>query len=275
MTLLVAAFVFIFGTAIGSFLSVVIHRLKTNKKGIIFSRSICPACKKQLKWRHLVPIFSWLFLRGRCGYCGTKISSHYLTLELVTGLVFLATFLNFNFLEIIPLTNTNSLLDYSINWQAFELFLFYIVEFGLLIGIFFYDYLHQEIPDSLSIPAIVIAVTKGLTFSDPSLLNMLIGGTLIFLFFFLQLLVSKGKWIGGGDLRMGILMGVLLGWEKALLALVIAYILGSIVGLFLILKGKATRKSVIAFGPFLVIGTTITVFFGDILLLSYLSMFSI
>ena len=139
MTLLVVALVFIFGTAIGSFLSVVIHRLKTNRKGIIFSRSICPACKKQLKWRHLVPIFSWLFLRGKCGYCGAKISSHYLTLEIVTGLMFLATFLNFNFLEVTQLVNTSNLLDYSINWQTFELFLFYVIEFGLLIGIFFYD----------------------------------------------------------------------------------------------------------------------------------------
>ncbi|MFA6917995.1 MAG: prepilin peptidase [Candidatus Gracilibacteria bacterium] len=275
MTLLVAALIFIFGTIIGSFLSVVIHRLRTDKKGILFSRSICPACKKQLKWRHLVPVFSWLFLRGKCGYCGSKISSHYLTLELATGLTFLATFLAFNFLNAIPLASDPTLFDYSMNWQTFELFIFYIIEFSFLIGIFFYDYLHQEIPDSLSIPAIVIAIAGGIIFHNPSMLGMLIGGAGIFTFFLLQLLISKGKWIGGGDLRMGLLIGVLFGWEKALIALVISYVLGSIVGLYLIARGKATRKSAIAFGPFLVIGTMITVFFGDLLLISYLSMLAI
>jgi prepilin signal peptidase PulO-like enzyme (type II secretory pathway) len=104
---------------------------------------------------------------------------------------------------------------------------------------------------------------------------MLIGGLGIFCFFLLQLLVSKGKWIGGGDLRMGLLIGVLLGWEKALLALVIAYVLGSIIGIYLIIKGKATRRSAIAFGPFLVIGTTIVIFFGDFILNYYLSFVSI
>ncbi|MFA7685456.1 MAG: prepilin peptidase [Candidatus Gracilibacteria bacterium] len=272
MPIIVAAIIFIFGTAIGSFLSVVVYRLKTKKKGIMFSRSICPTCKKKLKWNHLFPIFSWLFLKGKCGYCGAKISSHYLTLELVTGLTFLATFLSFNFLTATPFASAPDLFLYSMDWQIFGLFIFYIIEFSLLIGVFFYDYMYQEIPDSLSIPAIIIALAKGLILSDPTFLSMIIGGTGIFTFFFLQILVSKGKWMGGGDLRMGVLMGLLLGWEKALIALVIAYILGSIVGLILILSGKANRKSAIAFGPFLIIGTTIMIFFGDLILISYLSL---
>lgn len=144
-----------------------------------------------------------------------------------------------------------------------------------MIGIFFYDYLYQEIPDSLSIPAIIIAFAKGITLSDPTILSMIIGGAGIFTFFFLQILISKGKWIGGGDLRMGVLMGILLGWEKGLIALVIAYILGSIISLILIFSGKANRKSAIAFGPFLIIGTTIMVFFGDLILISYLSLLGI
>lgn len=275
MTLLVAAIIFIFGTAIGSFLSVVIYRLKTDKKGILFSRSMCPACKKHLKWRHLVPVASWLFLRGKCAYCGAKISSHYLTLELATGLMFLAVFLNFNFLTVVPLAGTPDLFNYSIDWKIFELFIFYIIEFSFLIGIFFYDYLYREIPDTLSISAILIAIAGGLIFGNPPFISMVIGGAGIFTFFLLQLLISKGKWIGGGDLRMGVLLGVLFGWEKSLIALVISYILGSVVGLILILGGKATRKSAIAFGPFLVIGTTIVIFFGDLILISYLSMLAL
>ena len=272
MSLFISAIIFILGTAIGSFLSVVVHRLKTKKKGIMFSRSICPKCKKKLKWTHLFPIFSWLFLKGKCGFCEAKISSHYLTLELVTGLTFLATFMNFNFLTATPFASAPELFMYSMNWQMFGLFMFYITEFSLLIGIFFYDYMYQEIPDSLSIPAIIIALTKGLILSDPTFLGMIIGSAGIFTFFFLQILVSKGKWMGGGDLRMGVLMGILLGWEKALIALVIAYVLGSIIGLGLIIAKKANRKSAIAFGTFLIIGTTIMIFFGDLILISYLSM---
>lgn len=264
-TLFASAVIFIFGTAIGSFLSVVIHRLKTKQKGILWSHSMCPACKKKLKWRHLVPLFSWLFLRGRCAYCGAKISSHYFTLELTTGLVFVTAFLTNNFL-------TGDMLQPIIDWHVFSLFIFYIIEFSLLIGIFFYDLLHQEIPDSLSITAIILAIAKGFIFNDPRPLNMLIGAAGLFTFFLLQLLISRGKWIGGGDLRMGILLGVLLGWEKALLALVIAYILGSLVGIYLIIRKQATRKSAIAFGPFLVIGILIVIFFGDLILNSYLSL---
>src|SRR3989338_3144378 len=119
MTLFVAAIVFILGTAIGSFISVVIYRIHSKQGGIILSRSICPACKKQIKWLHLVPVLSWIFLRGKCAYCGKKISVHYVILEILTGLAFLATFLQWNFLQGASSTVDPTFFSYVINWEIF------------------------------------------------------------------------------------------------------------------------------------------------------------
>ncbi len=271
MTILISTIIFIFGTAIGSFLSVVLYRLHTKKKGIIFSRSICPACKKTLKWNHLIPVLSFLFLRGKCGYCGKKISSHYVLLELVTGLIFLFTFLHFNFLEGIKSTIDPFSFNYIIDWTTFQTFLFYVIEFTFLICIFFYDLMYKEIPDRLSIPAIAIAIAGVIVFSLVSIPSMLIGGIGIFTFFALQLILSKGKWIGGGDLRLGALIGFLLGWQIGIIALMIAYLLGSIVSIVLLMSKKATRKSAIPFGPFLVTGALLGVFYGNEILNWYLN----
>ncbi len=270
MTLFVSILVFIFGTAIGSFLSVIIHRIRHKQKGILLSHSVCPSCKKKLKWRHLIPVFSWLFLRGKCGYCGKKISTHYFSLEVITGLLFLLTFLVWGFIIEIPSTVDPTLLNYAINWHQFEIFIFYIILFTFLIGIFFYDLLYQEIPDRFSIPAIGITIAGVLLLGLTPPLSMLIGGAGIFLFFLAQLVLSKGKWIGGGDLRLGALMGLLLGWQLGLIALVISYFLGSITSIVLLIQKKANRKSAIPFGPFLVTGTVIAIFYGNQILSWYL-----
>ena len=263
MTVILAVLSFILGSAIGSFLSVIIYRSRHKLKGLWLDRSMCPSCKKQLKWHYLIPIFSWLLLRGRCGYCGKKISIHYLLIELVSGLTFLTIFLNWNFLEAIPSITNPNIVDYSINWMTFESFIFYLILFSLLILIFFYDLLYKQIPDKFSITAIVIAFFGGLFFKEPTLVNMLIGGVILGLFFALQFIISKGRWIGGGDIRMGVLMGVLLGWDKGLLALVLAYLVGALFSIYLLATKKAERKSEIAFGPFLTLGITIGILFGN------------
>ncbi len=271
MTFLTSIIVFILGTAIGSFLSVVVHRTKKGKKGILLSRSICPSCKKKIKWKHLIPVFSWVFLQGKCSYCKKTISFHYLLLEILTGLIFVATFLNWNFIEVIPALTNPGILNYSMDWQIFQIFLFYIVTFSFLIAIFFYDLKYKEIPDRFSLPAIAIAIAGGIVFNIISPLTMLIGGLAVFVFFFLQFLISKGTWIGGGDLRMGALIGVLLGWEKGLLAVIISYFIGAILSIYLLATKRVGRKSTIPFGPFLVIGTIISLFYGQCILDWYLT----
>lgn len=271
MNSLAAIIIFILGTTLGSFLSVVIYRTKTGKKGIFLSRSFCPGCKNKIKWRHLIPILSWLFLRGKCAYCGKKISAHYIMLELFTGLLFLITFLKWNFIESIPALVDPEFLNYTVNWEIFQIFVFYIIEFTFLIAIFFYDLMHKEILDRFSLPAIAIAIAGGLILEIITPLAMLLGGATLFVFFLLQFLISKGTWIGGGDLRLGALMGILLGLNKGLLALIIAYFLGAIVSIYLLARKKVKGKSQIAFGPFLVIGTLIAIFLGERILTWYLN----
>lgn len=263
MTVFIALLIFLFGTALGSFLSVLIYRIHAKKSGIIFSKSICPECKKKLKWRHLVPIFSWIFLRGKCAYCGKRISIHYFILELATGLLFMAAFLKWNFLISSASLVDPEVFSYSIDWNIFEIFIFYVIEFTFLVGIFFYDLKYKIIPDRLSVPAIGVGIAGALIFGFPTVFSMFIGATAFFVFFLLQFLISKGTWIGGGDLRMGILIGVLLGWKLGIASLIIAYVVGAIISVGLLIKGKANRKTALPFGPFLIIGILTCIFYGQ------------
>lgn len=270
MTVIASIISFILGTAIGSFLSVVLYRTRHNEKGIFLSRSLCPACRKKIKWIHLIPIFSWLFLRGKCAYCGKPISSHYLVLEIATGLLFLFTFLKWNFIQTVPSITNPEFLNYLIDWGIFQTYIFYLIEFSLLIAIFFYDLMYKLIPDRFSIPAIAIGAAYGLIVGTPTPLNMLIGGASIALFFILQFLLSRGTWIGGGDIRVGAIVGILLGWEKGLVALILAYLIGAAFSLILLAQKKIQRKSAIPFGPFLITGILISIFFGNQILEWYL-----
>lgn len=274
MNNIVSIIIFVLGSCIGSFLSVIIYRLHSKTKGSIMGRSICTSCKKKIKWPHLTPILSWLFLKGKCAYCGKKIGIHYLALELISGLLFLSLYLKFNFLQTIPSTLDAQLLSYAIDWNMLSKLTFHLIEMSLLMAIFFYDLLYQEIPDHFSIPAIIIAIAGGLIFGSPSLIAMAIGGAGILSFFLLQFLISKGAWIGGGDLRLGLLVGVYLGWEQGLLAIILSYFIGAIFSIYLMLKGKVERKSAIAFGPFMVLGIIISIFYGDPILNWYLGTLS-
>lgn len=263
--------VFILGSAIGSFLSVAIYRLRHHEKKILFGRSMCPSCKKQLKWKHLVPIFSWLFLRGKCGYCGQRISVHYMLLELLTGISFLALFLNWNFVDFSQSIVNPDYLSYAFSVPNLEYFIFYALMMSFLIAIFFYDLMYQEIPDQFSLPAIALAIAGGLIFGSPDWISMALGGVFLGGFFLLQFVVSKGRWIGGGDIRLGVLMGVLLGWDLGLMALVIGYLIGSIVSLVMLITRRATRKTAIALGPFLITGVVATMFYGNTIMDWYLN----
>lgn len=270
MNVIAAIIAFILGTAIGSFLSVVIYRIHKKKKGIFLSHSVCPECNKKIKWRHLIPLFSWLFLRGKCGYCGKPISSHYFVMELATGLLFLGAFLEWNFVNTIPSTIDPNLLHYTIDWDVFQILIFYLIEFTLLVAIFFYDLMYKVIPDRFSIPTIIIGIAGGLLFGIPTPLNMLIGATAFALFFILQFVISKGAWIGGGDVRLGLIIGVLLGFEKGLVALILAYLIGAVLSLILLIQKKVNRKTAIPFGPFLITGVIVAIFWGEYILDWYL-----
>jgi len=235
-------FVFILGAIIGSFLNCVIYRLEI-RKSFIKGRSFCPHCKHALSFLDLIPVFSFFFLGGKCRYCKKPISIQYPLVELTTAIIF---FLIFNF--------------------QFSILNVFIA--CLLIIIFVYDLKHFIIPDE----AILLGVMACLfnIFFDKLLITSYFWGAIIASGFFLLIyLVSKGKWMGFGDVKLAFLMGLFLGFPAVLIALFLSFFIGSIVGLIQIGLGKKTMKSEIPFGPFLVTGTFIAMFFGYIIINRY------
>lgn len=240
---------FVLGLLVGSFLSVLIYRFHTGESGWVGGRSMCPHCHKKLSAKELIPVISYFYQGGKCRKCKKKISWHYPLLEISTGLIFVAV--GMAGLTPLPL---------------------YLVFASILTFIFFYDLLYLEIPDEVMIPSIVIAFLGTFLQTSVSVWDGLLGAGVLVLFFLVQIILSRGRWLGGGDLRIGAFMGLILGFKLSLLALFIGYLIGAIVSMLLIATGKATRKTMIAFGPFLVLGTFVGLFFGKELIEWYLNL---
>lgn len=244
-------FTVIFGVIFGSFLNAYIWRLKSNRS-ILRGRSICTHCKHDLGWLDLIPIISFLFLRGRCRYCGKKISWQYPLVELFTALIF------------ILILNAHFNLGHSFWFIARDWFFA-----GILIVIFVYDHRWGYILDRVSLPSIVIAFTVNILLGYDW--SNLLGAALIGCgFFLIQYLLSHGKWIGGGDIRMGALMGFMLGWPNVIVALFLSYLIGAGSAMILLFTKKKKMGSTIAMGTFLAIGSLITLLWGNQILEWYL-----
>ena len=263
----VLLYIFVFGLIIGSFLNSVIYRLH-KKKDLIFARSICPHCKHTLSFFDLIPVFSFLFLKGKCRYCKKPISWQYPAVELSCGFLFvlITYFLLFS--------------SASIESNTFEVWfswICYLLIFSVLVVIFVYDLKYLIIPDSILLLGIFFSIILigFLSFQGSYLiiLDRILGVILISGFFLLQFLFSKGKWIGFGDVKLGILLGLILGWEKSLLMLFLSYLIGGIISLGLIGFKKKNLKSEIPFGPFLILSTIISYFLGDKIISWYLNQF--
>jgi len=257
---MIYVFIAIFGFIIGSFLNVVIYRLYSGDN-IVKSRSKCVHCQHQLKAIDLVPFFSWLLLGRKCRYCSKNISWQYPIVELVTAILFV--------LGYIVLVGSISLMSTIILLQ----YVLYLIAASFLIVIFVFDHQHQLILDKVTIPLMVIAIIFIFILQLDwlqYLLTALAGGA----WFGWQYVISKGKWIGGGDIRMGIIMGLLLGWPNLIVALFIAYILGAMISVYLLVSKKSERGSQIAFGTFLSVATVITWLWGGELLSWYLGLFN-
>ena len=245
--------IFLFGLIVGSFLNCVIYRLEKGES-FLRGRSYCPNCKHILDWQDLIPLFSFLILKGKCRYCSQKISLQYPLVEIATGLLFLLIF----------------------NFQ-FSIFNYLIACF--LIVIFVYDLKHYIIPDKVIYPAIIFALIFNFQFlisNQFSIFNYSILSAIGMAIFFLTIvLISRGKWMGWGDVKMVFFMGLFLGSPKILVALFLAFFIGASVGLILIFLGKKTLKSEVPFGPFLVTGTFLAMFFGERIIDWYLNLFSL
>jgi len=242
-------FLFFLGLFVGSFLNCVIYRLE-KKKSFLSGKSSCPKCKKQLKWFDLIPVLSFILLKGKCRYCKKKISLQYPLVELGTGFVFLFAGIY---------TNTYIYIFYLLIASCF------------LICIFVYDLKHFLIPDKLIYPLIVLSFLFMLL-NYESFLNFFLSGILSALFFFSLWFFSKGKWMGFGDVKLALFMGFFLGSPKIVVALFSSFLFGALVGLFLIVLKKKKLKSEVPFGPFLVFGTFLGLFLGKEIITWYFSL---
>jgi len=260
------AIIFLTGLAVGSFLNCLIYRL-AEKTSPLRGRSFCPHCKHTLSWRDLIPVLSFLFLRGKCRYCQKKISWQYPLIELSTALLFVLTY---NFL---PVPRTSP-------WVYF----YYWAVISFLIIVFVFDLKHYIIPDKVIYPAILIVLVFRILnlFGNwkleignlGTLINPLVAAIGGAMFFLTIVLVSRGKWMGFGDVKLAFFMGFFLGFPNILVALFLAFLIGAIIGVGLILAKKKILKSEVPFGPFLVTGTFIALFWGPEIIRWYLDLFT-
>ncbi|MFZ1019504.1 MAG: prepilin peptidase [Minisyncoccia bacterium] len=244
MVFILSTIFFIFGLIIGSFLNVVIFRLNTQKSfwKALGGRSGCMVCRHTLSWYELVPVFSFLGLKGRCLKCKTKISIQYPLVELATGIIFAGLFLKlqvFNFI-----------------------YFYYAFIFALLLIIAVYDLKHKIIPDGLVFIFGLTAFAGLFLFHSFSIMGFLSGFLIAFPFAFFWL-ISSGRWMGLGDAKLALGIGWLLPLSFAFSVLVLAFWVGAFVGLCLVVFSKKYgMKSEIPFAPYLVLGTFLVFILG-------------
>jgi leader peptidase (prepilin peptidase) / N-methyltransferase len=243
--------IFLIGICVGSFINVLVLRTRKNQK-FLGGRSKCRKCEQVIKWYDLIPLLSFFMLRKRCRGCKEKISWQYPLVELVTGLLFI--------------------LVYLVQHDALAVVIPILIFTTFLIIIFIYDLKYQQILDRFSVPAMVIAFVLNLLLGV-SIWSMLIGAALIGGFFLAQWLLSKGTWIGDGDIRLGVLMGLILGWQNGLVALFLAYVIGALVGVIMLATKKAGMKTEIPFGTFLAAATLVSMLWASQILDWYFGLF--
>ncbi len=251
MTLAITIIFFLFGLIIGSFLNVVIYRFNTGRT--FGGRSMCMTCSRTLSWYELIPLFSFLIQKGKCRGCRAKISMQYPLVEMVTGLIFVAIFLKFQYLFWADTVSFSANLAY------------YATLFSLLLVISVYDIKHKIIPDTLVAVFGIFAFLGMFFFSQgafylhtPGALDFLAGPILALPFAGIWL-ASQGKWMGLGDAKLMLGLGWMLGLPLGVSGLVLAFWIGSVVGLALLLFSKRHHiKSELPFAPFLVLGAILT-----------------
>ncbi|MBI4117528.1 MAG: prepilin peptidase [Parcubacteria group bacterium] len=256
-------FVFIIGLFFGSFLNVLIERMYRGEN-FVWGRSHCPNCRHDLYAYDLIPIVSYILLRGKCRTCKKNISLQYPAAELLTGFVFVAAcFAPFSYFSLDSFATADFITQkYGFGFFEFLYALRNVVFVMILLALFLFDLKYFLLPDIITIPSIFFVffcnAWFGISWQRMLLAAIVAGG-----FFFLQYAVSGGAWVGGGDIRMGALMGVMLSWPKVLAALLISYVIGSLVCVVLLAMKKKGMKSEVPMGTFLAVGTGFMLLYGD------------
>lgn len=258
--------VFIFGTIIGSFLNVLIFRLPVEES--INGRSHCRNCNHKLDVADLVPVLSFLYLKGRCRYCKERVSWQYISVEVVTGLLFsLAYFMVFKGVE------------YPSLFIGLE-YIRTIFVISVLIVVFMIDLKHFLILDRVTFPATVLLFLIDWSIYWTGSHNILasvpvtgiFSALLAFIFFGLIYVLSRGRWIGFGDVKLALFLGLAVSWPLILVNIFLAFGIGAVVGIFLIAIKAKKLSSKIAFGTFLSAACVITMFWGGQIFNWYLNL---
>jgi len=235
------------GLGLGSFINVVVLRLHAGKT--LTGRSACPQCHTQLAWYWLVPVLSYVWLHGRCHYCHKPISAQYPLVEAATAALFVVYTVWFLY----------DPMRLAVN----------LIVLVFLIIIFIYDYKYYVIPDSVSLPGAALALLGGLILGVEwwrLLLGIGVGAGV----FIVQYVVSRGRWIGGGDIRLGALLGAYLAWPHIMVGLFLAYLLGAAIAVGLMLTRKKQLGDKLPFGTVLTVAAVVTSLVGEDILQWYI-----
>lgn len=255
-------FVFIFGAIIGSFLNVCIYRIP---KGLSLVKppSHCPSCQYPIKFYDNIPIISYFILKGRCRYCKSPFSFRYPFIEALNGFLYVLIVARFGLI-----------------W----LDAFYFVFISTMVVIFFIDLDCQIIPDKITLPGIVLGFISGALFlPDPflrytelgwknSFIGLLSGFFLFLLIAEIGRLILKKNAMGGGDIKFMAMLGGILGWKGVLMTTFLSSFLGAFVGIFMTFLQKQDGSKKIPFGPFIAIGASICLFYGQEILEFYMQL---
>jgi leader peptidase (prepilin peptidase) / N-methyltransferase len=264
MTFIIVLILFGFGAIVGSFLNVLILRLPEEQS--ILGRSHCMNCKRELNARELVPILSYVFLRGKCFGCGSRISPRYALIEIISALLFVITFLF--------ISNTMVWSELSA-WLMLARALFIV---SVMVVIFMIDLEHYLILDRIIFPSVIILfflnavmdLLQHTAFLDSYTYLGIIASLGLFAFFGFLYVFSKGRWIGLGDVKLALLLGLALPFPLIIVGAFLAFFLGSAVGVILIATGNKTLSSKVPFGTFLAVSTVLSIWVGEPLLHWYL-----
>lgn len=251
MFVVLYTYVFVVGTCIASFINVVIYRVPLGLN-FVKGRSFCPKCHETLKFRDMIPVLGWFLLKGKCRFCGERISFRYPAIEFVGGLLSILCFDR-----------------YGIDFMTIISFVFSM----LLLAISMIDYDTMIIPDGLVIGCLVVACLS-VPFMELRIVDRVVG------FFIVSIPLCAMNVIvpdcfGGGDIKLFAVCGVLLGWKQLLVGTFIAILLAGVYASYLLVNHKVNRKGYIAFGPYICIGVFIALLYGNEMMSWYLNLIGI
>lgn len=277
---------FLLGLAFGSFLNVVAFRY--NPRNFIFSskvvggRSRCPNCRRNLTWYEILPLISYAFLKARCRTCKTRISFQYPLVEIISGILFVLPVMT-----PINIGASASVWSWEAIWAAF---------FWILLLMSVIDIRQRIIPDEINLGLIILALLRisvsrldflmsGDSFTggyaylfglrDNIWINHTVAALVAGLFFMALIIATRGKGMGAGDAKLAVVLGFVLGWPDIIFAVLFAFIFGAIYGLVAISMGQSKLKSTVPFGPFLALGSAVTILCGSSIIAFYFSLFGI